>query len=95
MSFDGNTFDEDLDGARLRRQLAAVRKATSDHQWWTLARLSTEVGAPEPSVSARLRDLRKKKFGGLTVERKRIPNGNGLHIYRVPRQQSPLTGGPF
>jgi DNA-binding Lrp family transcriptional regulator len=85
-TFGGDTFSEKLDGDRLRRQLYAVRKAMFDNRWRTLKQLSDEVGAPEASVSARLRDLRKKKFGGYIVERQRIPNGNGLHIYRVPRQ---------
>lgn len=89
-TFGGDTFNEKLDGDRLRRQLAAVYRATFDQQWHTLKQLSKEVGAPEASVSARLRDLRKKKFGGHIVERKRVPNGNGLHIYRVPRQKRPL-----
>ena len=96
MTFGGNTFDEKLDGDRLRAQLAAVRAEVSDGQWWTLHRLSLAVDAPEASVSARLRDLRKPKFGGYIVERRRIPNGNGLHMYRVPRwqfqQNQRLTG---
>ena len=86
-TFGGDTFNEKLDGERLRRQLYAVRKVMFDNQWRTLKQLSEEVDAPEASVSARLRDLRKKKFGGYVVERMRIPNGNGLHIYRVPRQK--------
>ena len=87
MSFGGKTFDEGLDGNRLRKQLSAVWTFMFDGQWHTLKELSKAVGAPEASVSARLRDLRKKKFGGYVVERMRIPNGNGLHIYRVPRQK--------
>jgi hypothetical protein len=105
-TFGGNTFDPALDEDRLRAQLAAVRKAVSNGNWWTLARLAQVVDAPEASVSARLRDLRKPKFGGFTVERRRVPGGNGLHIYRVPiwqfRQQQPpqqpeqpLTRGLF
>ena len=86
-TFGGDTFDPTLDEDRLRIQLAAVFKAVSDGQWWTLAQLSAEVDAPEASVSARLRDLRKPKFGGYLVERRRVPNGNGLHIYRFPRWQ--------
>jgi DNA-binding Lrp family transcriptional regulator len=89
-TFGGDTFNERLDGDRLRRQLAAVRAAMFDNQWRTLKQLSKEVGAPEASVSARLRDLRKKKFGGHVVERQRVPNAKGLHIYRVPRQKRPL-----
>jgi hypothetical protein len=82
-TFGGDTFDPKLDEDRLRRQLAAVWRVTSDSQWYTLAQIAAEVDAPEASVSARLRDFRKKKFGGHTVLRERIPMGNGLHRYRV------------
>jgi len=91
MSFGGSTFDEDLDGDRLRVQLAAVWKFMFDGAWHTLADIAAAVDAPEASVSARLRDFRKDKFGGYVVERQRIPNGNGLHIYRIPRGQRPVV----
>jgi len=41
------------------------------------------VQAPEASVSARLRDLRKAKFGGYRVERQRVREGRGLYHYRL------------
>jgi hypothetical protein len=87
-TFGGDTFDPTLDEERLRKQLALVWRIMFDGQWRTLAQLSREAdGAPEASVSARLRDFRKAKFGGHTVERQRIPNGNGLHRYRlIPRK---------
>lgn len=81
--FDGKTFDPKLDGARLGAQLDKVRDAMLRKGWVTLAYLSGLLAAPEASVSARLRDLRKVKFGGYTVERRRVPNGNGLHEYRL------------
>jgi hypothetical protein len=85
--FGGETFEEPLDGDRLRKQLYKVWSVVRDNQWHTLAELSQIVDAPEASVSARLRDFRKDKFGGHVVERQRIVNGNGLHIYRVhPRR---------
>ena len=84
-TFGGDTFDEFEDGDRLRRQLAAVWKFMFDGLWHTLAEISAAVGAPEASVSARLRDFRKAKFGGHFVDRQRVPNGNGLHLYRVRR----------
>ena len=90
-SFGGETFDEELDGDRLRQQLATVWRIMSDGRWRTLGQLSTLADAPEASVSARLRDFRKPKFGGHVVQRYRIPNGGGLHIYRIPRV-APLNG---
>ena len=92
MTFDGGTFSENLDGDRLRVQLHAVWVFMFDERWHTLHEVSVAIGAPEASVSARLRDFRKPKFGGHIVERQRVPNGNGLHIYRLrKRSQTPMT----
>jgi hypothetical protein len=52
-----------------------------DGKWRTLADISAVTGDPEASVSARLRDLRKVKFGGLSVQRRYA--GGGLWQYRV------------
>jgi len=91
-TFGGDTFSESLDGDRLRVQLNAVWAFMFDERWHTLNEISVAIGAPEASVSARLRDFRKPKFGGHVVERQRIPNGNGLHIYRLrKRSQTPVT----
>jgi hypothetical protein len=92
MTFGGDTFSEPLDGDRLRIQLHAVWVFMFDERWHTLHEASVATGAPEASVSARLRDFRKPKFGGHIVERQRVPNGNGLHIYRLrKRSQTPVT----
>lgn len=69
--FDGETFDEELDGKRLGKQLKRVFLFFSSGDWFSLAELSQLTGAPESSVSARIRDLRKPRFGGHTVERRR------------------------
>lgn len=79
--FDGATYSHERDGSRLHAQLAKVREAMADHQWHTLAELAAICDAPEASVSARLRDARKKKFGGHTVERRYA--GNGLWEYKL------------
>jgi hypothetical protein len=79
--FDGKTYEPELDHARLGNQLAAVRDLMADGKHRTLADISKATGFPEASVSARLRDLRKLKFGGLNVQRDRI--GEGLFVYWV------------
>lgn len=79
--FDGKTFVRARDRERLAAQLTAVRRFMSDGQWRLLAEIAAATGAPEASISARLRDLRKPKFGGLTVERDYV--GDGLWQYRV------------
>ncbi|TAL40788.1 MAG: hypothetical protein EPN91_12340 [Salinibacterium sp.] len=82
-SFSGSTIDPTLDEVRLSEQLGAVVAIMRDGEWRTLAELAELVSAPEASVSARLRDLRKPRFGAWTVERRRVPEGNGLHQYRA------------
>jgi len=42
-----------------------------DGEWRTLGEISEATGHPEASVSARLRDFRKPRFGGHTVNRRR------------------------
>lgn len=81
MQFDGATFDSQRDGARLTNQHHRVLALMRDGKWRTLAEISLYTRDPESSVSARLRDLRKPKFGGHTVEREYVQSG--LHRYRV------------
>lgn len=81
--FDGATFDQERDGKRLNAQLFAVRAAMGDGQWWTLADLAERCGAPEASVSARIRDLRKPRFGGHMIERRFVRRG--LFEYRMQK----------
>lgn len=79
--FDGATYRADRDRARLSGQLGRVADALSDGRWWTLAQLAVRCGDPEASVSARLRDLRKGRFGGYTVLAE--PQDGGLWRYRL------------
>ena len=79
--FDGDSYNLDRDGARLSRQLDRVRTLMADSQWRTLSQIADEVYASEASVSARLRDLRKPRFGSATVERQYVRRG--LWRYRV------------
>jgi hypothetical protein len=79
--FDGPALERDLDDPRLTTQLALVYRALRGGGWWTLAELAYYSGGSEAGVSARLRDLRKKKWGGHTVVRRR--RQGGLHEYRM------------
>jgi len=89
--FDGHTFDPALDGTRLRTLLMRVHRLMHDGEWRTLARIVMAVGGSEAGVSARLRDLRKAKWGAHTVERKRHPEADGLWLYRVSHESSALS----
>jgi len=81
---DGQTFDPALDGPRLKGQTLDVFNLMRDGQWRTLAQIAYATGHPEASLSARLRDLRKPKYGGHTVERRRLGDPTrGIWEYRV------------
>lgn len=69
--FDGKTFDPELDGQRINAQLRRVRDLMADGVWRTLSEISEATGDPEASASARLRDLRKERFGSYIVNRRR------------------------
>ncbi len=79
--FDGATYDHARDAGRLQAQLDRVRLLMADGQWRTLQAIAEAVGAPEASVSSRLRDCRKKRFGAHIVERRYLHEG--LFEYRL------------
>jgi hypothetical protein len=81
VAFDGATYAPALDHARLGGQLLAVFDFMQDGAWRTLAEVSAVVGGSEAAVSARLRDLRKEKYGAHEVDRQRIEAG--LWKYRL------------
>lgn len=86
--FDGaETYEEERDGKRLGAQLERVKALmlvngypTGYH---TLRDIAYRTCGSEASVSARLRDLRKKKYGGYTVLRRY--EADGLWSYRVSK----------
>ena len=88
-TFDGASYSADRDGTRLAQQMGRVRRVMADGTWHTLAELAAECDAPEASVSARLRDLRKPRFGGYTVERRYV--SAGLFEYRLTQPAASLS----
>ena len=84
LRFDGKTFDQALDGKRLTGQLHKVfHYMSEDVVWKSLREISDALGYPEASISARLRDLRKKRFGSHQVDRRRRQGKEGLWEYRL------------
>ena len=82
--FEGPSYDDQADKARLTGQLARIFLLMKDGEWRTLDEIAGAVGAPAASVSAQLRHLRKPRFGGHTVEKQRRGDrDNGLFEYRV------------
>jgi hypothetical protein len=78
---DGETYEREFDLDRLNKQCREVYDRMCDGMWHTLRDIADHTGNPEASVSARLRDLRKIKFGGFEVDRKR--GEHGLHFYKL------------
>jgi hypothetical protein len=79
--FDGITYDAARDEVRLSRQLQNVKQILSDNRWHTLAEISQRIGGSEAGISARLRDLKKERFGRHKIERQHI--SRGLWKYRL------------
>lgn len=82
--FDGETYNPALDHERLNKQIGRVYSVMESGRWLSLNEICSMTGDPPASVSARLRDLRKPKFGAYLVARR--PRGDrekGLFEYRL------------
>lgn len=84
--FDGPAYVPALDQTRLVRQLDRIRDLMLDGVWRTLGEIEQVTGYPQASISAQARHLRKPRFGGYVVEkRRRGPGRQGLWEIRVSR----------
>ena len=86
--FDGETYEPEHDQVRLGKQLMAVFALMQDEKWRTLGEIERITGYPQASISARLRDLRKKRFGEYEVPRRRRGEpSEGLFEYRLNAEE--------
>ena len=91
--FDGADVSPE-DTPRLGNQLDRVFIAMQDGKWRTLAEISAHTGDHEPSVSAQLRNLRKPRFGGHTVNRRRRGDrSKGLFEYQLQVNEGSIDSG--
>lgn len=74
-AFDGETYDPIRDFDRLGKQMKTVVALLGDGAWVTLKELAHRSGGSEAGVSARLRDLRKRRYNRQTIERRRVVGG--------------------
>ena len=81
--FDGDDYKHERYHARLTGQIRRVYDFMFDGAWRTLNEISDATGDPHSSVSAQLRNLRKKRFGGHNIERKYM--NDGLYSYRLEK----------
>lgn len=69
----------EADKLRLGAQLQSVIRCMSDMRWRTLRQISDETGAPEASVSARLREIEAKGYG----RKQTLREPGGLWQYKI------------
>jgi hypothetical protein len=92
---DGETFEHNLDRARLDTQRGRLWAVMRDGQWHTPEEISARTGDNWASAGARMRDLRKGPFGEHTVERERVGDPHdGLYRYRLIPNLPPPPGPP-
>lgn len=85
-AFGGSTYEPSHDYARLTQQLKDVFDLMKDGRWRTIGEICDHLPTyPQQSISARLRDLRKEKYGAHTVDRERV--AGGMFQYRVILKQ--------
>lgn len=89
MPFSGETYDPAQDKDRMKTQLGRVFDSMMDGGWHRLADLAATVEGSEAAVSARIRDLRKPRFGAYEVQRRRVVGADGLWEYRLIVDRDP------
>ena len=82
ISFDGDSAMQ-IDTPRLSLQITRVFELMKDGRYRTLREIANHTGCLETSASARLRDLRKPKFGGHCVDARRAEGTLLTYEYRL------------
>lgn len=75
--------DPKIDFDRLQGQTKAIHDLMIDGDWRTLTEIEQNTGYPQPSISAQLRHLRKARFGGFIVNKRRRFEDKGIWEYQV------------
>jgi len=93
--FDGAVYDSKKDWARLSGQILRIWRIIQDGKWRTVEEINSRIMVehshydPECSISAQLRNLRKERFGGHIIEkRRRGEEESALWEYRLqPKEE--------
>jgi hypothetical protein len=90
---EGTGYEAKYDEQRITSQRDTVKQvlllAAHHDAWMTLGELARKTKYPEASISARIRDMRKPRYGGYTVEKRRVGNpARGLWEYRLTLPQT-------
>lgn len=88
LNFDGSTYEPEFDHERLGKQSRRVFDLMKDGEWRTFEEIGWSTGDPPASISARLRDFRKTRFGGFEVNRRaRGERSSGLFEYQLKTER--------
>jgi len=79
--FHGDDYQKPRDHTRLKNQLETILDLLKKGSWYSLPQLSEMTGYMTSSISAQIRNARKERNGGYTIEKKYIENG--LYLYRL------------
>jgi hypothetical protein len=71
------------DRKRLKSQRSGVWNILRDHRWHPLTIFKQKVKGSDSSITARIRDARKKKYGGHIIQCAR--DAAGVYRYRLVR----------
>tara|TARA_Y100000310_G_scaffold341967_1_gene443125 strand:- start:5377 stop:5703 length:327 start_codon:yes stop_codon:yes gene_type:complete len=81
--FNGPDYIPSKDHKRLTTQKDRIKSLMIDGTWRSLSDIREALGYPEASISAQLRHLKKGKFGGYCLEKRRSKNQEGLFEYKI------------
>ena len=82
--FNGSDYVPKLDHKRLTTQMHQIKNLMLDGKFRTLRDIENALGYAQASISAQLRNLRKSRFGGFTLDKQRRTLG-GLFEYRLSK----------
>lgn len=83
MRFSGDTYEHARDSDRLTAQYETVWALMTDGEWRSLQEIAEITNYSTASAGARLRDMRKERFGSHRVDRRY--EGEGLFRYKLIR----------
>jgi hypothetical protein len=81
MKFVGDSYNAQIDDARLTSQLDRILALMIDGIWRTLSEIELATGAPAASASAQLRHIRHRTY--IVKKRVRGDRSGGLYEYCV------------
>jgi hypothetical protein len=77
--FDGAHYNHIRDHLRLSHQHNRIFNLMLDGVWRSLQDIEKETGDTSASISAALRNMRKPRFGGHTVNKQNVGSGRWLY----------------